>query len=240
MLAIVTGTVKPDREVGKLIIRDEEERLKQYIDSLTFLIESKAFTKIVFCENSNYGTVFFDKPKLLAKKMDIQLEVISFQGDFEQTKLYGKGFGEGEILDYTLKNSKLVKEEKFFVKITGRIKVNNIKEIVARLKVNRIYFNIPNYTQRDIYDTRIYAMPIRQFQKNFIDQYFRVKDNEGIFLEHVYTNIIKENRIKVNNFPKYPRITGVSGSTGLQYAYTEWKCKIKDVLSVLGIYKVRG
>lgn len=239
MLAIITGTIKPDISVNYLKVRDEQDRLKQYIAGILFLIESKAFSKIVFCENSNYGTEKLTFLREKARKYQIELELISFSGDIEQTKLHGKGYGEGEIMRYVLQHSQLLKDEFYFVKITGRMKVNNINKIVSSMKDEKTYFNIPNLSQRGIYDTRIYAMPLEQFRTFFENNFDKVQDNKGMYLEHVYTQIIEENNIKVTNFPRYPRIIGISGSTGGEYTYTEWKCKIKDVISRLGGYKTK-
>lgn len=238
MLGIITGTINPNASMGQLIVRNEDERLKQYIEGLVQVIESKAFSKIVFCENSNYGVEKMEVLYDLARENSALLELISFQGNEEKCRFHGKGYGEGEILKYVLENSTLACDEDYFVKITGRMKVMNISEIVSRLKNNKTYFNVPNHTCREFYDTRIYAMPIARFKTCFIDAYRKVKDNEGVFLEHVYTEVLRENRIKVTNFPRYPRIIGVSGSTGMQYVYTEWKCKVKDILSFFGFYSV--
>ncbi|MBD5464194.1 MAG: hypothetical protein HDR24_14270 [Lachnospiraceae bacterium] len=239
MLAIITGTIKPPFQMSQLILRDEKERLRQYEESLCSIIDSKAFSRIVFCENSSYGT-----EKLLhlvdaAERKDIILELLSFQGNIEKACIHGKGYGEGEIMDYVFSHSEIASKEPYFVKITGRLKVDNIKDITAHLNQEKTYFNIPNRTRRDLYDTRIYGMPARQFKKLFLDAYEQVMDEQGIFLERVYTQVIQENRIKVTNFPRYPRIVGVSGSGGSVYGYTEWKCRVKDLFSRMNLYRVK-
>ena len=68
--------------------------------------------------------------------------------------------------------------------------------------------------------------------------YDLVWDEKGIYLEKVYTRILSEQKIEVKNFPRYPRVIGISGSTGLEYGFTEWKCKIKDIISIFEGYKV--
>lgn len=238
MIAVVTGTISPDQGMGQLCVRDVEERLQQYRDGLQYLIASEAFSKIVFCENSNYGIEKIEDLVLEAEKRKICLELLSFSGDARKAAYHGKGYGEGEIMKYVLENSRLMQDEDSFVKMTGRLKTVNIAKIAARLKEDRTYFNVPNGTRKDVYDTRIYAMPKDQFCRFFGDSYRKVRDAEGVFLEHVYTDVIRKQGIKVFNFPRYPRIVGISGSTGTQYVYTEWKCKIKDILSFFGFYKV--
>lgn len=240
MLAIVTGTIRPTNLVTQLKIRNEEERLFQYLESLKFFIESKAFTKIIFCENSNYGAGGLAALEEMARDNGVKLEILSFQGDIQQVERQGKGYGEGEILDYVFDHSDLVEREPFFIKITGRMKVMNIQKLVSVMKPEKSYFNIPNSTLRTLYDTRIYGMPTEQFKRCFREVYHKVWDNQGIYLEHIYTQTLKENGIKVTNFPRYPRIVGISGSTGGSYTYVEWKCKIKDIFSRLNGYRVRG
>lgn len=238
MLAIITGTIRPNGQVGQLVLKNETERLQQYKDALLFTIQSKAFSKIVFCENSNYGTECFADLKEDADKYGAMLELLSFAGNSEAVLKCGKGYGEGEIMDYVFANSSLLAGELSFVKMTGRLKVVNIKEICKRINSGKCYFNIPNRTIRDYYDTKLYAMPIAVFDKYFRNAYDKVRDDEGIYLEKVYTGILAEQKIQVKNFPGYPRVIGMSGSLGYDYGYTEWKCRIKDIISFFGGYKV--
>lgn len=240
MTGIITGTICPSSGMGQLTLRDEKERLAQYLQSLRALIEAEAFKKIIFAENSNYGCEDVEALQTIADEHQVELECLSFQGNTDQACAHGKGYGEGEIMEYVFQHSRLLKNEPYFVKITGRLQIDNIAEIASRLKKTRTYFNIPNRTKREIYDTRIYAMSVEQFEKFFLKAYGRVNDEHGTYLEHVYTEILKQHRIKVSNFPCYPRIRGISGSGGVLYDYTEWKCRIKDLLSRLNYYKVKG
>lgn len=238
MLAIVTGTIKPNEHMKHLTLRDSQERCRQYEDGLLQLIESKAFSKIVFCENSNFGADQLQHLVEKAKENETELEILSFQGNVEKACEHGKGYGEGEIMEYAFANSTLADKESFFVKITGRLSVDNINDIARNLKPKSTYFNIPNREQKHMYDTRLYAMPVLQFKEYFQKSYERVFDEKGIFLEYVYTAILKDNNIAVKNFPKYPRISGISGTGGICYEYTEWKCKIRDIFSKMGLYKI--
>ena len=235
MIGIMTGTISPGA-ISTLLLREVEERLNQYADSLEYLIKSKAFTKIIFCENSNYGVEKLNILRETAKNEGVFLELLSFQGDSRQVGLHGKGYGEGEIMDYIFDHSRLIKEENFFVKITGRMKIDNIKNIVSCLKTDRIYFNVPNNTRRDIYDTRLYAMGTEIYCNHFRKEYVNVWDDKGIYLEHIYAAVVRDMKLKVRNFPRYPRIRGVSGSTGIIYEYTSWKCYVKDFLSLFNYY----
>ena len=239
MLVIITGTIRPSRKVGHLVLKNEAERLEQYKDALLFIVQSSAFSKIVFCENSGYGIEGFADVQEQAAKLGTELELMSFAGNAEQVIKHGKGYGEGEIMDHVFANSRILEKELYFVKITGRLKVVNIKNICERLNPKRCYFNIPNRTIRDYYDTKLYAMPTEVFNAYFRKAYDKVWDDKGIYLEKIYTEILSKEKIKVKNFPRYPRVIGMSGSLGYDYGYTECKCKVRDFIGLLGGYKIR-
>ena len=238
MLLIITATVNPPKQ-DLLKINSIEERITQYKDSLSFFIKCEAFDKIILCDNSNYilDNYVFEEEEKLAKRRGVNLELISFCGDVDKVKNQGKGYGEGEIMEYLLKNSKLVNDEEVFFKITGRLKVDNILKIINRIKNHKIcYINVPNHVTHEMYDTRFYCMPIGIFKNYFIHEYKKVNDKEKYYLETLYTDILKSNHIKHRNFPLYPRIVGISGTSGSEYVYTEWKSKIKDFLSYFNYY----
>lgn len=239
MLAIVTGTIRPPQQMKQLVLRDENERFRQYEESIRFLLDSGAFSEMIFCENSNYGTERLSYLADMAIGKNVELEMLSFPGNIEKACIHGKGYGEGEIMEYVFSHSRLIQTEPYFIKMTGRLKVDNIGKIVKRLSQGKTYFNIPNRTRRDIYDTRMYGMPCEQFKKLFLEAYHQVMDEQGVFLESIYTQTIRDNKIKVTNFPGYPRFVGVSGSGGSVYGYTEWKCKLKDVFCRMNLYRVK-
>ena len=238
MVIIITGTIVPEKHIGQLALRDHKSRLEQYILALKKLIEAKPDAKMIFCDNSGFGTDAFANLHRLAQGNGVQLEVLSFKGDNESVVRHGKGYGEGEIVEHVLSSSELAQGESFMIKITGRLVVDNIADIVKRVKTDRIYFNIPNYHKRDMYDTRIYGMPIDIFKQYFLNAYKRVDDKAGYFLEYAYTDVALSHNLNIRNFPSYPRIMGISGSGGIQYTYTEWKSVIRDFISVFNVSSI--
>lgn len=240
MLGIITGTIKPTKGIGQTVIVNIEERMQAYEQCIRFYIESQAFDKLVFCDNSNTKLKSEDNLQKLAEKCHVELELLYFLGDQEGVLAHGKGYGEGQILEYVMSNSRLLNEDDYFIKITGRLQINNIASICSKINTKKLYFNIPNHTNRSMYDTRMYGMGKCLFLTHFLNAYHAVMDEQGYYLEHVYTDVIKSNKLRVSNFPIYPRIMGISGSTGQVYGYAEWKAKIKDLLSKLQFYsKVR-
>lgn len=239
MILIMTATVCPDKRMGQTALNTFEERKRQYEESLKFYIFSQSFEKIIFCDNSNYNIDADGRFMKYAKENHVELKILFFTANIEECLKRGKGYGEGEILQYAIDKGGVCGED-YFVKVTGRLIVTNIKKIVGVLDERKSYFNIPNRTRRDFADTRMFAMAIRVFEQFFARAYMEVCDNKGYYIEHAYTDVLNISDIVHCNFPVYPRITGVSGTFGGDYTYKEWKCKIKDMLSKVQYYRVRA
>lgn len=213
---LITGCIKPDPNMVFLTLKDPNIRREQYIDSLLFYLKDSIANKIVFCDNScsEIDKAVINYSHTLGK----QFEWISFKGNTELSTKYGKGYGEGEIVQYALENSLLLKESDSFVKVTGRFRVININHMMRFLSSNKIYFDF----QEDFVDTRCYVANIQKFSNNLINQYTRVDDGKGYYLEHAYYDVVKDNRKDIKQFPMVINIQGQSGSTGgINTAYSE-------------------
>ena len=165
---LITATILP-QERRFVRIKNPEERLDQYMDSLKFYIINTNIRKIVFCDNSGYG---FNKEELylLADRNHKEVEIIQFIGDKNSIEKYGKGYGEGELVKYALENSRLLEETDYFIKVTGRIKVRNINIIKNKIDLNKIYFN-KNVGEHQLMDTVIYCIPKKIYIRYFMNAY---------------------------------------------------------------------
>ena len=235
MLAVITGTLCPAGDMYRVDLSDAEERLKQYADALKFISESRKIKRCVFCENSGRVDLVERLKEMAGNKKPI--EYLSFTGS-RDTIQYGKGYGEGEILKYVWENSRVLRAEKEFVKITGRIIIWNIDSVIGKMKPDVNYFNSVRIWSRDAQiDTKFYKVTKEVFEQIFLDAYKNVCDPEGRYLEHVYYTAIKKHDLRYRNFPEYPIYEGRSGSLGVNYGSTRWKYILKDIFSRLNLYR---
>ncbi|WP_404790299.1 hypothetical protein [Altericista sp. CCNU0014] len=125
-ILVMTGTIRVGNTYS-VAIKDPDERLFQYLCSLVSWIKFTSIEKIVFCENNNTS---YDFKKLIrfAESEGKNLEILIFNGN-DGARKYGKGFGEGTIMEYIVKNSRYFSQSKSFYKITGRLFVENFEEI---------------------------------------------------------------------------------------------------------------
>lgn len=209
IVLLITGCVTPSADMPFLVLKDPIERRKQYIDSIKFYINYTPIIKIVFCDNSNAES----EPELevLAKVNNKEFEWLSFMGNQKESEIKGKGYGEGEIIDYAIEHSRFIKKESYLVKITGRLIVKNLSLLLNHISLKKGYF-FPIY--KGFVDTRIYMMPKKIYSEFFINLYLHVDDVKGRYLECVFAECIKKEKIKYKRFIVAPIVGGISGTSG--------------------------
>jgi hypothetical protein len=216
---IITSCIYPFASFVKLINPREREQL--HISALKRWIVESSFETIIICDNSNY--VYCDELILLAANHGKILEVLFFEGDKDKSKRLGKGYGEGEIIEYVFNNSNYINEFNSFFKVTGKLFVENCNEYMNFQDVDFAFdFSYSFYWNKDKVDcvfTNFYYANLISFKLFLKDQYLNVRDNEGFFLEHAYASALQKT-LNVKILPIVPSISGISGSSGTRYSYT--------------------
>jgi len=233
---IITSSVYVNS--GLTALKDPGVREAQYVDSILFYIRSKAIRNIVVCDNSGFDYANNDALTAEAKKLGKEIEFLSFAGDKDAIKEKGKGYGEGQIMEYTLRSSRLLGKEENFFKVTGRVLVLNIDRIVSRVIPGEACFQ--NVTMNPFstlhkrkVDTRLYYCSRAFFERHLLDAYKSVDDNGGRYLEHAYYDKLIENKARWMEFAVFPRYTGISGSTGLSYSKPLLKWRVQKIIYAL-------
>lgn len=215
MVCVLTACVAPGK-LQHLALQDNRERLRQYLRALRFYIKCQKIQKIVFCDNSNFP-YSYKKEKALAGLHGKQLEIMRYEEDVNMVSNRGKGYGEGSILDYVFKHSKLLRGETYFYKITGRLIVKNIDSIIDCESRAYNYFNMNMYCYPTV-DTRFFGVNTEVYQKYMSHAYQRVNDRRGKYLEHCLFETLQNRKIPYRNHVPFPIIEGMSGTVGKNYS----------------------
>jgi hypothetical protein len=110
-----------------LKITNHDERLLQTLCCLVRWIRDTSAETIVLCDGTM--TPFdFSKVRAFAEKHGKTFETLVFQESDNFLK-HGKGYGEGEVLEYAVENSAHLAEGGSFYKVTGRTFVANFDDI---------------------------------------------------------------------------------------------------------------
>ena len=189
--------------------------MRQYRECLEFYLLHTGFKNVIFCENSEYHLDFSDLQDI-ALEHGKELEVLSFCGNPEETRMRGKGFGEGEIVAYALAHSRHAESIRHFVKVTGRLIVRNMEELRKRLDVSRFYINrLLVRNDAEVLDTRLYATPVELYKQYFLNLHTGVSVEFN--LEKAFTKCLYEWKIPFRCFPRYPEFHGICGGDGMVY-----------------------
>lgn len=213
---VMSGTFTPADTPG-LVVRDENERVLQYMCALVSWARPSRVRRIIFGENSNTR---FDFSKIIRylKSAGKQVEILVFDGNKDSARL-GKGFGEGQILEHIYQNSQLLRANASFYKVTGRLFVANFDALSEATQATAAF------QQKRPKDARprpckvvtsFFKCSLALFESRLVDAYRQVDDPQGMFIEHVYFNQLRD--VELPNFPMKPALVGQQASTGRIYA----------------------
>lgn len=213
MILLLTGCINPNG-MTMTALSNQEERKKQYVGAIHFYLTNTSYP-IVFSENS--GT---DISHLFKKEIQSgRLEFLSFSGN--QNKEKGKGYGECEIIQYALNNSKIIQfaKDKRIAKITGRLIIRNINSVtwVHSILFSRKFVFCAINSTLSFPDSRFIIAP-ECFYHTFLKSKEEINDKRGYYFEHALCDTIKnEKQFPYSPFFLMPQIEGMSGSSGEIY-----------------------
>lgn len=209
---ILPGCIKPNEDVPLLELKNYKQRQKQYLESIEFFILHSCVINIVFCDNSN--SEIDEQTLLLAKENGKNLEWLRFKGNDEAVVKFGKGYGEGEIIEYVMKNSEIVRKCNYIIKVTGRMIVKNINFLIRTANTKKVYMYPIVYDGKTYFlSTKMYMMPKAIYMIYFQKVYMNVRDLKGIYLETVFANVVKINYIATKIYIVNPDLHGFSGTS---------------------------
>lgn len=209
IIILLTGCINPNG-MSFTSLTDVNERQKQYIHAINYYL-GKTNCKIIFCENSNTDICPFFNHNEYKKR----LEILTFSGN--QDKQRGKGYGEAEIIEYALLHSSFIHPNNIIIKITGRLIVNNVNQILQTLKYKKKDFVLCLFhSDLTFADSRI-ILATTSFYEEFLHNKNKINDNDGMYFEHVLSSSVLNSSIPYIPLSDEPLITGESGSTGEIY-----------------------
>jgi hypothetical protein len=229
---LITGTIVPNSNF--VAHTNAGQRRLEYMDGLLFYASQFSDDDIFFLENSSYNFNADEKFLSFLRENKITLMKFPVSDKFSE----GKGYQEFEMIDGFVE--KYFEQYKSFIKITGRYKVLNIKEISASLISDML---ADSHKKHRVTQTNLFCVTSDFYQQHIKNLYLQVNDAGGRFIEHVvYEKLITENVLnKVNLFSKNPVITGFSGSYGGTLNRNKYKMMLRNIerkiLKAFGIHQ---
>lgn len=213
-------------------LNDANSRIKYTIESIDKWLAISENLRLVICDGSG-----FDFSKIVFEKFpEANIECLYFENNKELVALYGKGYGEGEIVKYALLHSAYLKEAEFFAKCTSKLWVQNFFECLeywnGTFLCKGYFSNVFSFkkTQFSYVDTRFYLVNKTFYLKNLVSAYLNVGGEQGLSLEHCFRDVILKEQYKKILFNVHPDICGVGGGSGIYYKKNNLKRRIKEAI----------
>jgi hypothetical protein len=229
---LITGTIVPNSNF--VVHINVEQRRQEYFDGLVFYSSQFPNDDLYFLENSTYDFNSDEEFQKLFKDKNIALIKFPISDKFSE----GKGYQEFEMLDNCIE--KLSSQYEKFIKITGRYKVLNLKEITDVKCENML---ADSHKKHLVTQTNVFYVTSKFYNSYLKGLYLNVNDSKGRYIEHeVYNKLVSENVLNnVNLFMENPIITGFSGSYGGTLSRNKYKMKLRNlerkILALLAIHQ---
>lgn len=217
---LVTGTIVPNSSF--VAHTNADQRRNEYLDGLLFYRKQFPHTDIFFLENSAYN---FDADAELRDFLtNEKIHLLKFPVSEKFSE--GKGYQEFEMLDTAIEQLSASYDQ--FIKITGRYKVHNIKDLVPGGSYQMI---ADSHRKHHVTQTHIFFISTRFYMEHLRGLYKLVNDTKGKFIEHVvYDELTGKNILdQVLLFKKNPVISGFSGSYGGSLNRNMYKMIIRNL-----------
>jgi hypothetical protein len=203
-------------------LSNAESRIELTLAAIERWLQTEKSLKIVICDGSGYDFA----RDVFERFPEAAIECVAFKNNTDLVADYGKGFGEGEIVEYALEHSRHLSQSEHFAKCTSKLWVTNFTAILKTWNdVFQCDVGFDNVTSivsiRPLeVDTRFYIVRKDFYIDTFKDAHKSVRDREGYYLEHSFRDAMLNRRLQFSRylFPVPALIEGVSGSSGASFA----------------------
>ena len=211
VVILLTACVNPNG-MQQTALQDVNSRLQQYKEALNYYLKVTC-VPIIFVENT--GTDFSGEYANYIEKG--RLEYFTFNGNNYDRRL-GKGYGESLIINYAFNVSTFLRQTKYVLKVTGRLKVKNINSLV-----NIHYTSLSNIFRSTFYENRfvkttVFLIETKTLEKFVKTEGYKCDDSTGHFFEYMLHDFLaREGDVFFLPYIIHPKIEGVSGTHNKPY-----------------------
>lgn len=219
---VMTATFRPAEDTPGLVVSDEQERIRQYLCALVAWARPARVRRIVIGESSNTRFDFSGIVQYL-EAAGKEVEVHMFDGSRDVAR-FGKGYGEGKILEFLFRHSRLMHATPAFYKVTGRLFVRNFDALSdATSSLDAFQRKMKQPMDRPLRPRKVvttfFKCSLELFESRLLHAYTQVNDRAGVFLEHVYYDRLKD--VDLPGLGQRPALVGQQASTGRIYGAYE-------------------
>jgi hypothetical protein len=220
---LLTATVAPSTATPDLKIQDPRERETNYLDSLSQWCKALPSNwQIVVAENSGWPA---ERLSDVGERFDRSVHVLTCP---DRGSDAGKGVGEAGLLD-DFAASKPAHECDWIFKCTGRLFVHNTQACLPPLVAEGVCGSI--VPSLDHMDSRFFGTSKQVFHEYFLNMGSEIRENEGLFFEHIAARRLMASLSNGNSFLPFRRLPYFIGrSASIDAPYHGAQVRVKGYL----------
>lgn len=242
---VLTATIQPPPGMPGSVRNDPQLRLKEYLEAFRFYlsVDDALADQIVILENSDADLGPFARVAAEQQRSK-RLQLINTSSDYPAAN--GKGYGEFRMIDEGLTrliSSGAIRTDTPIWKLTGRLKLLNISEMLATAPVEYDFYcdlrSVPFIGERlggnDWMELRVFSFTPAGYDKRLRGQYGSAYVLEKSFFT-LLTRTTGPDAVRiVPRFRRQPRLAGVSGYSNKSYEGLGYRAKntLRSVARVL-------
>jgi len=201
-------------------LKDTNARLRHTVESVEHWLRLDPNLVIVLCDGSGFDIESVIKSRFLGAN----IEYLKFENDPALVVKFGRGYGEGEIIKYALKNSREILEAGCFAKCSAKLWVSNFYECMhwwnGDFLCKGVFleaFSPIRKTKFHHIDTRFYVASKSFYELHLMDAHQKINVEAGYGLEECFRDVLMQSSIRGVLIPVPPLIQGVGGGTAKYY-----------------------
>jgi hypothetical protein len=210
---LLTTALNPPKGVHVLKLSDYESRFL-LTKASAFFWSMAGIEKLVICDSTG-ALLLSDEEFLMIEKLGIQVEQICFKQDEKLIRQRGKGFAEGQLINFAINNSKTLKNVETFYKCTGKVYCCNFKSIDHLIKSHRIKNIFWGSDNPAFVDPRFFYITKEYFITQVYACYQKAYDSKNQIIEELLFQDLSTDLAPHHSL--MPLLSGFSGGTGLHY-----------------------
>ncbi|CAM8351767.1 hypothetical protein MCESTEHM2_00879 [Candidatus Methylopumilus universalis] len=215
---LITSAINPPQGVPYLKMSDFSSRYLSTKASIYFWGVSGIKRIVVVDATAKNLLISSDLDHL--NNIGVEIEQLNFSQNASLVQLRGKGYAEGCIIEYALKNSTFLNQTESFFKCTGKIYCRNFDIILKNIVSNNAKLAFWRNIQKSFYpnpwaDTQFFFTSREFCENKLLPIYFNATDQVG----PVEADICKLlNQTVPQSISQRPLLVGFSGYTGREIA----------------------
>ena len=211
---LITTAIAPPANTPALRMTDSNMRSITAKAAIYFWV-GQGQKRLVICDATG-SSVLGPEELATVRSLGVNIEQLAYRQDVALLAQRGKGFAEGQLINFAVENSQLLRQSEYFFKCTGKLFCRNfaaIGELIGRNNIATMFWRLfeNSLVDRNLVDARFFYTSVGDFRRLILPAYDQA--TESRILEY-QLSVGLDSLQRGTSFR--PQLSGFSGALGTQ------------------------